>query len=227
MDGAVPPSRNQGATSSVPATNPAWNSAERTADIYVLSCGLFLGLAASIALVAASFARHQMRLFLGSDIYVAGLLAMLACSLLYRAAVAVQRRRFFRRFDHAAIFAMIAGTATPFALAHAGNPGIILTVALWAGAAIGIAVKLRWPIGGVRPSVVVYLALGWGSAIAVGPSVSPAIMTLIAAGGALYSAGVVFLLWRRLPYNIAIWHAFVLAGAACHYWAILDSVLLA
>jgi hemolysin III len=59
------------------------------------------------------------------------------------------------------------------------------------------------------------------------PSVSPATGLQIAAGGVLYTVGVTFYLWRRLPFHSAIWHAFVLAGAACHYLAIADGVVLA
>jgi hemolysin III len=208
-------------------TYPGQSEAERTADLAVLAGGLVLGLAASIALFAASLARGDPRLLIGVVLYVAGLLAMLGCSLLYRAAIEPRRRQFLRRFDHAAIFAMIAGTATPFALTHGGLYGVGLTAALWAVAAVGVIIKLRYPIGGIRRSVVAYLVLGWASLIALGPSVSHQTVVLIAAGGGFYSVGVWFLLSRRLPYRLAMWHAFVIAGAACHYFAIVTGVVLA
>lgn len=200
---------------------------ERTADIAVLGVGLASGIAASVVLISAALSRGEPRLVLGIGAYVAGLLAMLGCSLLYRAATEPGRRQFFRRFDHAAIFAMIAGSATPFALARGGAYGAVLAAALWGVAALGILFKLRFPIGSIRRSAILYLLLGWASLIAVGPRISVETALLIAAGGAFYSAGVPFLLRWRLPYRLAVWHCFVLVGAACHFLAILGGVVLA
>jgi hemolysin III len=177
--------------------------------------------------LAVALSRGEPRLVIGVSVYVAGLLAMLGCSLLYRAATEQRRRQFFRRLDHAAIFGMIAGSATPFALARGGAYGTILAAALWAFAALGMVFKLRFPIGSIRRSAILYLLLGWASLIAVGPRISVETAMLITAGGAFYSIGVPFLLRWRLPYRLAIWHTFVLAGAACHYLAILNGVLFA
>ncbi len=199
--------------------------AERLADICVLGCGLVLGLGASVVLLAMALANGEPRIVIGASIYTAGLLAMLGGSLLYRSAIEARRRQFFRRLDHAAIFALIAGTATPFALTHGGIRGIALAVALWAVATIGIAVKLCFPIGGIGRSVAVYLLLGWASLAALGPTISDRAVMLIACGGGFYSVGVWFLLCRGLPYRLAIWHAFVLAGAICHYLAIMTGVV--
>jgi hemolysin III len=178
-------------------------------------------------LVAAALGHGGPRLLVGVGCYVLGLVAMLGCSLCYRAALEPHRRRFLRRLDHAAIFAMIAGSATPFALAHRGGSGIALAVALWGVATLGMLFKLSFPIGGIRRSAILYLLLGWASLVAVGPAVSVRSVMLIALGGAFYSAGVPFLLRWRLPYRLAVWHAFVLAGAACHYLAILGGVVFA
>ncbi len=201
--------------------------AERRADLYVLVCGLVLGAAAAVGLLSLALARDDARVVIAVALYVAGLLAMLGCSLLYRAAVEPRRRQFLRRLDHAAIFAMIAGSATPFALARGGARGAVIAMALWAVSALGIAYKLRFPIGGIRRSAIFYLLLGWVSVLAVGPAVSTGTVMLIAAGGVCYSAGIPFLLTWRSPYRLAIWHGFVLAGAACHFLAIVNGVVLA
>lgn len=207
---------------------PPRRRAERAADLCILIGGLVLGFAASIGLLAAAFARRDPRLGVGASIYVGGLLAMLGGSLAYHAAVGSPRRLLLRRLDHAAIFAMIAGTATPFAL---GRGSIVsaagLALGIWAVAAVGILAKLCLPIGGARRSAIPYLLLGWLSLVAVGPSISHETALLIAAGGGFYTAGIVFYLWRRLPFHTAIWHAFVLSGAACHYLAIVQGVVLA
>lgn len=207
--------------------NSVARNPERAADIAVLGVGLAGGIAASVVLLSAALSRGEPRLVVGVGAYVAGLVAMLGCSLLYRAATEPRRRLFFRRFDHAAIFAMIAGSATPFALARGGAYGTILAALLWGVAALGIVFKLRFPIGSIRRSAILYLLLGWASLIAVGPRISVETALLIAAGGAFYSAGVPFLLRWRLPYRLAVWHGFVLAGAACHFLAILGGVIFA
>ncbi len=206
---------------------PQQGRAERMADVCVLGGGLVGGLAASAVLVAAALGRGGPRMVVGISIYVAALLAMLGCSLLYRAAIEPRRRQFFRRLDHSAIFALIAGTATPFALLHGGIRGIALAAVLWAFAILGIVIKLYFPIGGVGRSVLVYLLLGWASLAALGPAVSHRTVVLIAVGGGFYSVGVWFLMWRKLPYRFAIWHAFVLAGAMWQYLAILTGVVRA
>lgn len=202
----------------------AGRPAERIADIWVLGFGLVCGIAASVSLLAIIIPRDAPRLVVGGLVYVAGLLAMLSCSLLYRAALDPGRRRLFRRFDHAAIFAMIAGSATPFALAQHSAHGALVAAALWTVAGLGIAFKLTFPIRGIRRSAILYLLLGWVTLLAIGP-VSGQTLMLIAAGGAFYSIGVGFLLSWRLPCRLAIWHGFVLAGAACHFLAILSGVV--
>ena len=201
--------------------------AERWADLCILVCGLLLGTAGAIALLVATIARRDTRLLIGVAIYAAGLLAMLGSSFAYHAAAGSPCRGLLRRFDHAAIFAMIAGTVTPFALSLGDAVwGSAATAAVWAAAAIGIVVKLCLPTD-ARQSAIPYLILGWVSAVVLVPSVSPATGLQLAAGGVLYTVGVTFYLWRRLPFHSAIWHAFVLAGAACHYLAIADGVVMA
>ncbi len=191
----------------------------------MLAAGFGVAAIAATALVAAALGRGEPRITAGTLVYGAALLAMLGFSLLYRSAIDPERRRRFRRLDHAAIFAMIAGSATPFALLQPGLRGLVAAAALWAVAGGGIAFKLRYPIQSVRRSALFYVLLGWAALVAVGPAVSFSSSLLIALGGVFYSAGVPVLLWRTRPYRLAIWHSFVLAGAACHYVAILYGVV--
>jgi hemolysin III len=127
--------------------------------------------------------------------------------------------------DHSAIFLLIAGTYTPFTLVSLGGLwGWSLFGVVWGLAVAGIGLRLvlrRRPTG---LFVALYLAMGWCVLAAAKPLVAalvPAGIALLAAGGAAYSVGVVFYLWRRLPYAHAIWHAFVLAGSASHFAAVL------
>src|SRR4029079_5520368 len=163
----------------------------------------------------------------------AGLAAMFSCSAAYHLFRASRRRDWLQRLDHAAIFAMIAGTYTPFTLRLERAWALGLTSAIWAVAALGMALKLWQPrrvskmIRGSL-SVVLYVALGWIALVALGPfaaSLAPSTLILLAAGGVIYSAGVVFHLWERLPYQNAIWHGCVLIAAAVHYLAVLRTLI--
>jgi hemolysin III len=134
-----------------------------------------------------------------------------------------------RRFDHSAIYALIAATYTPFIIAlPASFFSIALLIGVWCVAMLGIVLKLRWPGRFDRLSVGLYLALGWSGAVlydGVASALPKLALWLVLAGGALYSFGVIFHAWRRLRFQNAIWHGFVLLGAACHYTAVLDLVL--
>jgi channel protein (hemolysin III family) len=114
-------------------------------------------------------------------------------------------RAFLRRFDHAAIFLMIAGTYTPFTTCRLhGGWAIGLTAAIWTGAITGAAVKLIRPRGLKRGSIVAYLVLGWMILVGVRPmlgSVDALTALLIGVGGLLCSIGVGFHLWRALPFH--------------------------
>ena len=130
-----------------------------------------------------------------------------------------------RRFDHSAIYLLIAATYTPF-IAQMKN-GLLATTLLagvWTVAAVGIVLKLALPGRFDRFSIVLYLALSWsGVAMYEVIAALPAsTLWLLGAGGLLYSFGVVFHLWESLRFQNAIWHAFVVLAAACHYTAVID-----
>jgi hemolysin III len=200
-------------------------AAERAADFGVLSFGLILGAGAAAALFAAVLATGDAGGVVAAvGIYAAALPAMFLCALLYAVASNSPWRGFFRRLDHAAIFALIAATATPFALTRPGGRGFAAVI--WAVAATGIFVKFRYPIGRAYRSAAVFGLSGWTLMIALGPSVSSrTALLLVALGGALYTIGLCFLLWRGLRFHRAIWHVFVVAGATAHYLAVATLVL--
>ena len=129
-----------------------------------------------------------------------------------------------RRFDHSAIYLLIAGTYTPFlAQMKSGLISAGLGIGVWVSASIGIFLKLALPGRFDRFAVVLCLLLGWSGAIAF-DSIAAALphvsMWLLATGGVLYSIGTLFHVWRRLRFHNAIWHGFVLLAAGCHYSAI-------
>ena len=213
------------------SVHPRYSRAERIADAIVHALGVTFGLAACVSLAIALLPSHDSLLWLALALYGLGLLAMLGCSALYNLTSHVRWKAVFRRLDHAAIFVMIAGTYTPFMLIVVGGAwGLGLLAFVWTVALCGVAMKLFWPWRFDRLSLAAYLLLGWSIVVALHPliaAVSVAGLVLLGVGGLLYSLGVVFHLWHRLPFQNAIWHAFVLAASGCFFAAITWSVAVA
>jgi hemolysin III len=206
------------------------NRSERIADAWVHRLAIAAGLVGVVVLMAAAVPQQSRTLTVSVLIYGCGLLAMLICSALYNASYAPRRKDLLRRLDHAAIFVMIAGTYTPFlAMKIDGLWGQGLLVYVWAVAGVGVVLKLIWVNRFARLSVALYLFLGWTIVVAIEPllaSVSPPAIMLLVIGGVLYTIGMLFHLWERLPYQQAIWHGFVAAAAVCHYAAVMGEVAL-
>jgi hemolysin III len=208
-----------------------WNydRAELIADGIVHAVGVCLGLiAATVLVVLTAIYATAIDIFVVS-IYVAGLLAMLALSASYNLWPVSRAKWVLRRFDHSAIYVLIAATYTPFIMEVKDSIfAVALLIGVWCVAIFGIVLKLGWPGRFDRLSVGLYLALGWSGAMlydSVVTALPKMALWLVVAGGALYSLGVIFHAWRRLRFQNAIWHCFVLLGAGCHYTAVLDLVL--
>ncbi len=209
--------------------------AEFAADRIVHVIGLAVGLPAALVIATLAIAGAVEEGALGQAIpailYAVGLVAMLSCSAAYNLARASRYRDWLRRFDHAAIFVMIAGSYTPFTVRLGPDWSEGLTAAIWAVAALGVAVKLCRPLGRAKSltalSTLLYLALGWIGVVAVGPFTAHLpthTLLLLALGGAIYTTGVIFHHWQRLRYQNAIWHGFVLVAASVHYGAVLTVI---
>ena len=209
---------------------PRYSADELRADAVVHVVGVTASLAAATALVAIAASHGQALPIISLVVYGVGLVAVFALSAGYNLARRPGWKEALRRFDHAAIFVMIAGTYTPFAMVAIGGAwGLALLSVVWSVAVAGIALKLLLPRRLERTAIALYLAQGWTILAAVGPlieAVSTPVMILLAVGGGLYTLGVVFHLSRRLPYHNAIWHGLVLTAAGCHYVAVLDAVAL-
>lgn len=201
---------------------------EKIADNIVHVLGILSGVIAAALLLGWAIMTQPVSATATLAIYCVGLVAMLACSGAYHMISAPTWKATLRRLDHAAIFLKIAGTYTPFALLKmGGTPGLVLFACVWAVALLGAAGKLLLATQWDRLAIGLYLALGWSGVAAFDPlvaSVAPAALVLLAAGGIVYSVGVIFFLWRSLPYHSAIWHFFVLLGTACHFGAVSIAV---
>src|SRR3954467_7732450 len=221
------------ASSSANATFGAvrWNydRAELIADGVVHGIGVFCGLVAATVLIVLTAIYASAFEVVVVFIYVVGLLAMLVLSATYNLWPVSRAKWVLRRFDHSAIYVLIAATYTPFIMEIRDSVfAIALLIGVWCLAAIGIVLKLALPGRFDRLSVGLYLAIGWSgfmlydAVVAALPGVA---LWFVITGGVLYSLGVIFHAWRRLRFQNAIWHCFVLLGAACHYTAVLDLVL--
>lgn len=198
---------------------------EEIASSITHGAGVVLSLIALPTLVLVAIAHRDIWQVVGGSIFGTTLLLLYGASTLYHALPAPRAKRVFRVLDHAAIYLLIAGTYTPFALGVLrGRWGWSLLGAVWTLAAIGIVVKATWGIRAARLSTAVYLIMGWLIVIAMQPLVARIGLSGVAwllAGGLAYSAGVVFFAWERLRYGHMVWHLFVLAGSVLHFVAVL------
>lgn len=208
-----------------------WNydRAELIADGIVHAIGVLCGIIAATVLVVLAAVYADTIDFVGVSIYVAGLLSMLVLSATYNLWPVSPAKWLLRRFDHSAIYLLIAATYTPFILELKDSVfALALLICVWCVAIAGIVLKLGYPGRFDRVAVGIYLAMGWSGMMlydAVVKALPALALGFVLAGGVLYSLGVIFHAWRRLRFQNAIWHGFVLAGAACHYTAVLDLVL--
>ncbi|HEV7370202.1 PAQR family membrane homeostasis protein TrhA [Arenibaculum sp.] len=198
--------------------------AEELANAVTHGIGTLLAAAAFVLLVVLGTVHGTLEHVLALAVYGATLVILYLASTLYHSVRHRRARRLFRLFDHAAIFLLIAGTYTPYALIGMGGAaGWLLFAAIWTAAAAGIAFKVMCLDRYERASLVFYLAMGWIGVLALGPlmrSIETEGLLLLALGGLAYTGGVLFYLWEGLPFNHAVWHLFVLCGSASHFLSI-------
>jgi len=212
-----------------PPTKRLYTVAEEIANAATHGAGLALSVVALVVLVVIASGRGDAWHIVSVAIYGSTLVLLYAASTFYHAIPARRAKAVFQVLDHAAIFLLIAGTYTPFTLVNLrGGWGWALFGTVWGLAVLGVVLesvaKLRVRI----LSHILYIGLGWLVAIAIKPLLSSVAfggLVLLVAGGLAYTGGVVFYSWRRLTFNHAIWHVFVLAGSVCHFFAVLLFVL--
>jgi hemolysin III len=205
---------------------PQYTKRERVADGCIHVVSVVASLIALVALLIVAFETQAALWIVSLAIYGIALVATFSCSAGYHLIVRPKLKSIFRRLDHAAIFLMIAGTYTPFALMKMdASWGLTLLAVVWSMAALGIAIKLFAPRYLEGISTALYLVQGWAVVVAWKPLVAAVpghVALLLMLGGVLYTVGVVFHLWEKLPFQNAIWHGFVLTAASVHYAAVLD-----
>jgi hemolysin III len=208
-----------------------YTRAEIIADGVVHAVGIVLAIAAGSVLLSLAFFDTGPGEYVAVAFYVVSLLTVLSISLAYNLWPLTPAKWMLRRFDHAAIYLLIAATYTPFLvqLDDAAMTGSMVAV-VWCAAIAGMAIKLFLPGRFDRLAVVFYLAMGWSGMVVIRPlldTLLPTTLGLILAGGAVYSCGVVFFAWKGLQFHNALWHGFVVTGAGLHCAAVIDCVVIA
>ncbi|APV52045.1 hemolysin III [Betaproteobacteria bacterium GR16-43] len=191
---------------------------------YTHLAGAVLALAGGVGLIVAASIKADPWRIVAFSVYGASLLLLYLTSTLYHS-LRGRAKGVFRKLDHCAIYVLIAGTYTPFTLVTLNGPwGWTLFGIVWGMAAIGIVQELTFAKGARVTSLLIYLAMGWVALVAAVPLVNALGWTglaWLAAGGAVYTAGIVFYLYdERFRHWHGIWHLFVMGGSGVHFTAV-------
>jgi hemolysin III len=193
---------------------------EEIANAVTHGAGALLAIAGSVFLMISSGARVMP----GAMIYGVTLVLLYLASTLYHSLIFTRARHLFRKFDHMAIFLLIAGTYTPFCLtALTGWLRWTMLGAVWGCAVLGIVLKALFTGKFEWLSLAIYILSGWMVIGAIGPIyhfLTPGGFALLVSGGVAYTIGTIFYASKRIPYSHSIWHVWVLAGSALHFFSV-------
>lgn len=204
--------------------------AEEIANSISHGLGCLFGIVGLMLLLdKASVMNAGLTAIVSSSLYGGSMILLFLASTLYHAVSHPRAKRVLKKVDHCAIYLLIAGTYTPFLMVGLQSPlAYGLMAVIWCLALLGIIFKLTIAERFKVLSLVTYLCMGWLSLIVVyqlAMKLSAGGIWLLASGGIIYSLGVIFYVARRVPFNHAIWHAFVLGGCVCHFCAIYFYVM--
>jgi hemolysin III len=192
--------------------------------------GALLSIIALVILIIVAGKYGDIWHLVSFSIYGSTLILLYLSSTLYHSFKNSRVKSLFARFDHISIFLLIAGTYTPILLTSIrGFWGWTLFGIIWGLAIVGAVIRSIYLNRFRKLMVAVYLGMGWMFVLAgkqIFTSLPSISLTFLILGGIAYSAGVIFYMWRKLPYSHGIWHLFVLAGSRLHFFAIYFSVSL-
>ena len=208
--------------------NPSYNLREEIAHSITHGIGAVLAIAGLVLLIIHAASLGSARHVLSCVVFGASLILLYTASTLYHGIQNPTLKKVFRIMDHSSIYLLIAGTYTPFTLLNLrGSWGWSLFGVVWGIALIGIIFQFTALRKMKYLRLVLYITMGWTALVVIKPlaaSVPVRAFILIVAGGLAYTVGIIFYLWRKLPYHHAIWHLFVLSGSSLHYLAVLFSM---
>ncbi len=206
-----------------------YSLAEEISHAITHGVGLLLSIAGLAILIGFAAAHNSALAITCSAIFGATLIILYGASTLYHAVTHEKIKNIFQQFDHASIYLLIAGTYTPITLVALGGVwGWTIFSIIWGCALLGITLELAFPGRFKKIAIALYLLMGWMIVIAINPlidNIENGGLWLLLAGGLSYSVGVIFYLWKSLPFNHAIWHLFVLGGSITHYLMVLLYVI--
>ena len=204
----------------------AQNLSETIANAVTHGLGLLASVVALPLLIVTALRRGDSLEVTGAAVFGISLVLLYGASTLYHSFPQSSSNKLFRVIDHSAIYVLIAGSYTPFALGPLrGRLGYSLLAVMWTIAILGIIMKSRSRFDRPVMTVVAYVGMGWLCAVATKPliaQVGTAGFWWLLAGGLFYTCGVVFYATdTRVRFGHAVWHLFVLAGSTCHFFAVL------
>ncbi|MEH0833250.1 hemolysin III family protein [Pectobacterium cacticida] len=202
-----------------------YSPAEEIANSISHGIGVIFGIVGLVLLLVQAVNRDVGSLAITSySLYGGSIILLFLASTLYHAIPSARIKPWLKKFDHCAIYLLIAGTYTPFLLVGLNSPlAHGLMVVIWVMALLGVIFKLAFAHRFEVLSLLTYLVMGWLSLVVIYQmmmKLAPGSVTLLAVGGVVYTLGVIFYVCKRIPYNHAIWHGFVLGGSVCHFLAI-------
>lgn len=207
------------------AMTPRYAFAEEVLSSAIHGIGIVLSIVALTVLVAYAAMHGDAWHVTSVAVFGTTLILLYTASTLYHGIPNEVAKPTLRTLDHIAIYLLIAGTYTPYTLVSLRGPwGWSLFAVVWGLALLGIALELTSLKRLRAPAVALYIGMGWSALAAAGPliqAVPSGGLWLLFLGGAAYTLGVPFYLWRSLPFSHAIWHGFVLLGSVLHFFSIL------
>ena len=208
--------------------NHQYSKKEEKLNVITHGFGLVLTIVAVPFLVLKSLEYNEFWKISSFVIYSLSLIILYAASTFYHAAKEPKLRRRLNIFDHAAIYVLIAGSYTPFCLVVLpDSSGWYLFVFVWLFALAGVVLKLFFTGKFDKLSTALYLIMGWQVIFLIKPlmnSLSSDGLFYLMAGGVFYTVGAILYSIKKIPYNHAIFHVFVLLGSLSHFWAIYKHV---
>lgn len=197
---------------------------EEIANSITHGIGAGLSIAGLTVLVVLAAIYGDIWKVISFSIYGSTLVILYLASTLYHSFQNPRVKSLFQIFDHSAIYLLIAGTYTPFLLVSLRGPwGWSLLAVVWGLAILGIGFKALFIKRFHVASTLGYILMGWLGVIVIRQmlqAVPTGGLLWLAAGGVFYTIGVIFLAWKRIPYNHTIWHFFVMGGSLCHFLAV-------
>ena len=207
-----------------PTAVPLYTKHEEIAHSATSIPGVIFGVIALVFLVYLGTSYRDIWQIISFSIYGSTFIILYLASTLYHSFQNPVVKKWFQKFDHAAIYLLIAGTYTPFLLIRLRDAwGWTLLTLVWVIAILGVLFKAFFLEKGVKLSIAGYVIMGWLGIVAFKQmllQVPRIAIYWLLIGGLLYTSGIIFLAWKKIPYNHTIWHVFVLAGSISHFIAI-------